>query len=73
LNVDVKILRGNQPILSPAFREVVIDRGTNAKSFPYVAEIPLAGLQAGEYTLHVTVTDLTTKASATQQITFVVD
>lgn len=73
LNVDVKILRGNQPILSPAFREVVIDRGTNAKSFPYVAEIPLAGLQAGEYTLHVTVTDLTTRASATQQITFVVD
>lgn len=73
LNVDVKILRGNQPILSPAFREVVIDRGTNAKSFPYVAEIPLAGLQAGEYTLQVTVTDLTTKASATQQITFVVD
>jgi hypothetical protein len=30
-------------------------------------------LQAGEYTLQLTVTDLTTKTSATQQITFVVD
>lgn len=73
LNVEVKILRGNQPILSPALREVAIERGTDAKNFPYVAEIPLEGLQAGEYALHVTVTDLTTKASATQQITFVVD
>ncbi len=73
LNVEVKILRGNQPVLNPALREVAIDRGTDAKSFPYVAEIPLAGLQAGEYTLQVIVTDLTTKASATQQIAFVMD
>jgi len=73
LNVEVKILRGNQPVLSPALREVAIERGTDTKSFPYVAEIPLAGLQAGEYALQVTVTDLTTKANATQQITFVVD
>ena len=73
LNVEVKILRANQPILSPALREVAIERGTDAKSFPYVAEIPLAGLQPGEYTLHVTVTDLTTKASATQQATIIVD
>jgi len=73
LNVEVKILRGNQPVLSPALREVAIERGTDTTSFPYVAEIPLAGLEAGEYTLYVTVTDLTTKGSATQRITFVVD
>lgn len=73
LNVEVKILRGNQPILNPALREVAIDRGTDAKAFPYVAEIPLTGLEPGEYTLQVVVTDLTTKAGATQQITFVVD
>jgi len=73
LKVEVKILRGTQPILSPALREVAIERGTDAKSFPYVAELPLAGLQPGEYTLHITVTDLTTKAIATQQATIVVE
>ena len=73
LNVEVKILRGNQPVLSPGLNEIAIERGTDTKSFPYVAEIPLAGLPAGEYTLQLTVTDLTTKANATQQITFVVD
>jgi len=73
LNVEVKILRGTQPVLSPALREVAIEKGTDTKSFPYVGEIPLSGLQVGEYTLLVTVTDLTTKTSATQQVTFVVD
>lgn len=73
LNVEVKVLRGTQPILSPAVREVAIERGADTKSFPYVAEIPLAGLQPGEYILQVTVTDLTTKATASQQIMFVVD
>lgn len=73
LNVEVKILRGNQPVPSPALREVAIERGTDVKSFAYVGEIPLAGLQPGEYTLHVTVTDLTTKASATQHATIVVE
>jgi VWFA-related protein len=73
LNVEVKILRGSQAVLSPALREITIERGSDAGSFPYVAEIPLSGLQPGEYTLQVTVTDLTTKASATQQIAFAVE
>jgi hypothetical protein len=73
LKVDVTILRGNQAVLSPAVREVAIDKGTDTKVFPYVAEIPLTGLQPGEYTLQVNFTDLTTKAHASQQIIFVVD
>lgn len=73
LKIDVTILRGTQPVLSPAVREVGIDKGTDTKVFPYVAEIPLTGLQPGEYTLQITVTDLTTKTSATQKVTFVVD
>ena len=72
LNVDVKILRGNQPVLSPALREIAIEKA-DAKNFPYAGEIPLDGLQPGEYTLQVTVTDVTTKGSAMQRANFVVE
>ena len=73
LNVEAKISRGSQALLSPALREIGIDRGTDTKAFPYVAEIPLSGLEPGEYSLLLTVTDNTSKASATQQVTFIVD
>jgi VWFA-related protein len=72
LNVEVKILRGNQPVLSPALREITIETA-DAKNFPYAGEIPLDGLQPGEYTLQVIVTDMTTKGSAMQRATFVVE
>ncbi len=55
LTVDVKILRGERPVLSPAVREIVIENPADAKSFPFAAEIPLEGLPPGDYTLQVTV------------------
>lgn len=73
LGVEVKVLRGEQPILNPALREMEINRGTDARVYPYLAEIPLTGLKPGEYTLQVVITDLKTKASATQRATFVID
>ena len=73
LGVEVKVLRGEQPVLNPALREMEINRGTDARVYPYLAEIPLTGLKPGEYTLQVVITDLTTKASATQRATFVID
>jgi VWFA-related protein len=73
LNIDVKILRGNQPVLAPALRELLIEDRADSKSYPFAAEIPLEGLEAGEYVLQVTVTDVTTKASATQQTTIIVE
>ncbi len=73
LNVEVKVLRGAQPVLNPALRELEIDRGTDTKTYPYLAEIPLTGLTPGEYTLEVVVTDLTKKSTATQRATFIVD
>jgi VWFA-related protein len=72
LDVDVKILRGNQPMLKPALRPIEIE-SKDTRSFPYAAEIPLDGLQPGEYTLLVTVTDQTTKASSSQRAAFVVE
>ena len=73
LNVEVKILRGGQPVLNPALREIEIERGADTKTYPYLAEIPLTGLKSGEYTLEITVTDLSKKSSATQRATFIVD
>jgi hypothetical protein len=73
LNVEVKISRGGTAVLSPALREVGIERGPDAKAYPYVAEIPLSGLEPGEYSLLLTVTDLNSKTSATQQVTFIID
>jgi hypothetical protein len=73
LNIEVKILRGNQLFLSPALREMVIESRPDTKSFPFAAEIPLEGVPAGEYMLQVIVTDATTKATATQQTAIVVE
>lgn len=72
INVDVKILRGNQPLLSPAMRQMEID-SKDATSLPFAAEIPLDGLQPGAYILLVTVTDATTKASTSQRVAFIVE
>ncbi len=72
LDVDVKILRGNQPLLKPAMRPIEIE-SKDAHSFPFAAEIPLDGLQPGEYTLLVTVTDQTTRASSSQRALFIVE
>ena len=73
LEIEVKILRGSQPVLSPALRELIIEKSTDAKSYPYAVEVPLHGLEAGEYVLQVTVTDVTTKTTAVQRARFVVD
>jgi len=73
LKIDAQILRGTQPILSPALREVIIERGTDARTYPYVGEISLTGLQPGSYTLRINVTDTSSKATAAQDVHFLVD
>ncbi len=72
LDVDVKIFRGTQPMLKPALRPIEIE-SKDLRNFPFGGEIPLDGLQPGEYTLVVTVTDQTTKASTSQRALFIVE
>ncbi len=73
LKIDVKILQSGKAVLSPALRELILDNKSDGTSYPYAAEVPLNGLSAGEYVLQVTVTDVTTKTTTSQQTTFVVD
>lgn len=72
INVDVKILRGTNPVLSPALRPMEVE-SKDPGTLPYAADISLEGLQPGEYVLLVTVTDQITKASSSQRAVFVVE
>ncbi|HSS19206.1 MAG TPA: VWA domain-containing protein [Pyrinomonadaceae bacterium] len=72
VEVDVKILRGNQPLSSPTLRPMEV-ANKDPQTVPYAAEISLEGLQPGEYVLLVTVTDQVTKATSSQRAMFVVE
>ena len=73
LSVGVKILRGDQLVSTPAMRELPIDNAADSKGYPLAGEVSLDGLPAGEYVLQVSITDLTTKTTATQQATIIVE
>ncbi|HSE17666.1 MAG TPA: VWA domain-containing protein [Pyrinomonadaceae bacterium] len=68
LGVQIKILRGNQAVLTPAEIVVPTDKLSNLTNIPYTGEFPLSALTPGNYILELTVTDRTRKTSATQQL-----
>ena len=50
-----------------------MDAGIDLKRIPYAAEVDVSQLSAGRYFLQVTVTDRTSKATASQQIRFEIE
>ncbi|HVF49563.1 MAG TPA: VWA domain-containing protein [Pyrinomonadaceae bacterium] len=73
LALQIQVLRDNQPAITVPLREVTTEEGDDLARIPYAAEVPLEGLTAGEYTLQVNVLDRTSKTSATQRATFVIE
>ena len=64
LSAQIKVLHGEKAVINPP--EIKIT------TVPYTGEFPLSSLPPGNYVLEVTITDQTTKASASQQFKFAV-
>jgi VWFA-related protein len=73
LGVQIKILRGNQAVLTPPEIAVGPEKISNPANSPYTLEFPLSSLSPGDYTLELTVTDRTKITSASQQLSFTVN
>ena len=64
LSAQIKVLHGEKAVINPP--EIKIS------TIPYTGEFPLSSLPPGNYELQVTITDQTTKASASQQFKFMI-
>jgi VWFA-related protein len=72
LRAQVRVYRDGQQVISGPFANVGASK-TDPERIPFVSELDLRQLPAGAYTLEVTVEDLTTAKSVSQQTTFYVD
>jgi hypothetical protein len=70
LTAQIKILRGEQAVLTPPEMKVSTDKQANLANITYAGEFPLSSLPPGSYVLEVTVTDKA--ATASQRIKFTV-
>jgi VWFA-related protein len=68
LGAQIKIRRGNQPVLTPPEVTIATEKVTNAAIIPYAGEFPLSSLAPSHYVLELTVTDRVKKASASQLV-----
>jgi len=71
LRAQVRVYRDGQPVISGPFANVEASE-TDPERIPFVSELDLSQLPAGAYTLEVTVEDLTTAKSVSQQTIFYV-
>jgi VWFA-related protein len=73
IEIQTRVLRDNQIILNAAAVKLPTDTTKDLARLPYWAEIALDQLPPGRYALRVTAIDRTTKASTSQQASFVVE
>jgi VWFA-related protein len=73
VEIEARVLRDNRAVIVLPPTRLPTDTVTDHARLPYWAEIALAELPPGRYTLLVTATDRTTKASTAQQTSFVVE
>ncbi|MFL6333690.1 MAG: VWA domain-containing protein [Pyrinomonadaceae bacterium] len=71
VTLQTQLFRGNSEVFTAPPRRVSPE-GQEAGRLAYAAEVPLAGLPAGRYSLRVTVNDRAAKATATQRVSFMV-
>jgi hypothetical protein len=72
VGVQIKVLRGQQAVITPAEIKVMTEKLSNFANITYTGEFPLQSLTPGSYVLDVTVNDKTAAKSASEQFKFVV-
>ncbi len=72
LSAQIKVLHGDRAVITPPETKITTEKLTNFTNIPYTAEFPLSSLPPGSYVLDITITDQTTKASASQQFKFTI-
>ena len=70
LTVQVQVIRDDQPVITTALRKVTSEGINDKTHIPYAAEIPLSGLQPGQYILQVAFIDRVSKQSSSRQTHF---
>ncbi len=73
VEIEARVLRGDRAVVLMPAAKVPTDTTKDLKRLPYWAEIDLGQLSPGRYVLQVTAVDRKTKASASQQSSFVVE
>jgi VWFA-related protein len=71
--VQVQVFRDDQPVITTPLRKVDTEGFTEFSRLPYAAEVSMNGVPAGRYELRVTAIDRVAKASATQNVKFVIE
>jgi hypothetical protein len=72
VTMQVALRRDGQVVTQTPASAVPTEGVKDLSRIPVVGEFPLQGFPPGEYQLSIVVTDVATKKSATQQVTFVV-
>jgi VWFA-related protein len=72
LAARVQVFKDGREVTGTPFQKVGTDAQTDPARVPFTTEINLVGLQAGRYTLQVTVEDRAAQRTASQQTTFYV-
>jgi VWFA-related protein len=73
VEIQTRVFRDNQLIVNSAPVKLPTDTTKDSARLPYWAEIALDHLTQGKYVLRVTAIDRTTKASASQQASFIIE
>ena len=71
--IEIKVLRGNTVVLNSPPHQASLANAADLSRILYTAEIPLAGLGVGTYTLQVTALDQIAKTRQTREINFAVE
>ncbi|HEX8890082.1 MAG TPA: VWA domain-containing protein [Pyrinomonadaceae bacterium] len=73
IEIEGRVLRNGRPVILIPPANVPSNTASDLTRLPYWAEIALDQLPAGKYLLQVTATDRATKASVTQQTSFMIE
>jgi VWFA-related protein len=70
--LGVMVLRNGQPVIVVPPKRVETTGASDLRRIPYAAEVALGDIVPGRYVLQVTIVDLTTKKTTTQEFKFAV-
>jgi len=73
IEIQVRVLLNNRAVMTVAKTRVPTDTTKDLARLPYWSELALNSLPPGRYVLQVTATDLTAKATATQETHLVIE